>query len=380
MMDMADWTEAERAWMARALDLAAQGRYSSRPNPMVGCVLVRDGQLVGEGWHARTGEAHAEVHALRQAGERARGATAFVTLEPCAHHGRTPPCAEALVAAGVVEVIAAHVDPDPRVAGNGLQCLREAGIALRCGLLESEARALNRGFLSRIQRGRPWLRLKLALSLDGRMALRDGRAAWITGPAARADGHRYRAQAGVIVAGIGSVLADDPQLSVRLPQHDEGYGTAAVPAPTLPLLLDSRARLPDSARLLSLHPAILWAVADSAEVMARARRLAAAHPPLQLLPCPLAAGRIDLFWLLGELARRQVNEIHAEAGPSLADALLQAELVDELLIYQAGRCLGAGALQPFRWPLAAVMPERRWTALESRLIEGDLMSRWLRSG
>ena len=379
----ADWSQADRAAMQRALALAARGRWSTRPNPLVGCVLVKAGEVVGEGWHVRAGEPHAEVHALRQAGEGARGATAYVTLEPCAHHGRTPPCAEALVAAGVARVVAAHTDPDPRVAGAGLARLREAGIRAEVGLLGEEARKLNRGFLSRIERGRPWLRLKLALSLDGRMALADGRSSWITGAAARADGHRSRAAAGVLLAGIGSVLSDDPQLTVRLPQGDltaETNGLApAAPATTVPLLLDTQARLPASARLLDLHPSILWAHADDARTTARVAEMKSRFPALQALPCPLRDGRIDLPWLLTELANRQINEVHAEAGPTLADALLRADLVDELLLYQAGKWLGAGALQPFRWPLANAMPARLWVAEDCALLDGDLRQRWIRT-
>jgi diaminohydroxyphosphoribosylaminopyrimidine deaminase/5-amino-6-(5-phosphoribosylamino)uracil reductase len=369
----ASWTQADREFMSRALELAALGRYSVRPNPMVGCVLVKDGRIVGEGSHARAGQPHAEVHAMRQAGAAAQGATAYVTLEPCAHHGRTPPCAQALLGAGVGRVVAAHVDPDPRVAGKGLALLQAAGVAVACGLLEAEARRLNRGFLSRIERGRPWLRLKLALSLDGAMALADGRSQWITGVAAREDAQQWRARAGVILAGIASVMSDDPRLTVR-------YSNDPMPAATVPLIVDSHARLPASARLLQLHPAIWWAHGDMAAAEDAVRSRCQAHPALHPLPCRLdASGRIDLTALLGEIGQRGINEVHAEAGPTLAASLLAADLVDELLIYQAGKLLGPGAQTPFRVPIAATVPERSWWLEHAKDVGGDLRSSWIRA-
>lgn len=359
--------------MARALELAALGRYSVRPNPMVGCVLVKDGWVIGEGWHERAGEPHAEVHALGQAGTAARGATAYVTLEPCAHHGRTPPCAEALRDAGVARVVAAQVDPDPRVAGSGLAMLRQAGIEVGCGLLEAQARELNRGFLSRIERGRPWLRLKLALSLDAGIALANGRSQWITGAAAREDAQQWRARAGVILSGIGSVLSDNPRLTVRF-AHEPAVATS------VPMILDSRARLPATARLLGLHEQIWWAHGKAPATLAAVDTLASQHAALQTLPCPLDdVGRIDLRWLLGELARREINEVHAEAGPTLAANLLKQNLVDELLIYQAGKFLGAGALTPYQFPPVDTVPEREWRLESAVGIEGELRSSWIRA-
>ncbi len=368
----ANWTQADREFMQRALELAALGRYSVRPNPMVGCVLVKDGRIVGEGWHERAGAPHAEVHALRQAGAAARGATAYVTLEPCAHHGRTPPCAEALLEAAVARVVAAQVDPDPRVAGTGLALLREAGVSVDCGLLEAEARSLNRGFLSRVERGRPWLRLKLALSLDGGMALTDGRSQWITGEAARDDTQQWRARAGVILAGIDSVLNDDPRLTVR-------YNHDPTPAATIPLILDSRARLPATAQLLRLHRQIWWAHGGTPTRNDAVSTRCQQHPVLHALPCPLdSSGRIDLAALLAELGRREINEVHAEAGPTLAASLLQSDLVDELLIYQAGKLLGSGAMIPFQRPTAQTVPEREWRIESVADVGGDLRGSWIK--
>ncbi len=370
----APWTPADRDHMKRALELAALGRYSVRPNPMVGCVLVKDGRIVGEGWHERAGAPHAEVHALRQAGAAARAATAYVTLEPCAHQGLTPPCAEALLEAAVARVVAAQVDPDPRVAGTGLARLREAGVAVDCGLLEAEARSLNRGFLSRIERGRPWLRLKLALSLDGGMALADGRSQWITGEAAREDAQQWRARAGVILAGFGSVLNDDPRLTVR-------YGHDPTPAATIPLIVDSRARLPAALQLLQLHPQIWWAHGDTPAVQDTVRSRCQTHPALHALPCPLnSENRIDLATLLTQLGQRGINEVHAEAGPSLAASLLQGDLVDELLIYQGGKLLGSGAMTPFQFPAATAVPGRTWRLESASEVDGDLRGSWIRAG
>ena len=236
------FSAADHEFMAQALRLAELGLYSTTPNPRVGCVLVKDGVLVGEGWHRLAGEAHAEIHALRAAGEQARGATAYVSLEPCAYHGRTPPCAEALIASGVRRVVAAMRDPNPQVAGRGLARLAAAGVDAECGLLEGEARELNIGFVSRMTRGRPWLRLKAAASLDGKTALENGASQWITGAEARQDGHRWRARACAILTGLGTVRDDDPRLDVR------GVDTARQ---ALKVVVDSRLELPPDARLLA---------------------------------------------------------------------------------------------------------------------------------
>lgn len=319
----------DHAAMARALQLAALGLETTSPNPRVGCVIVNGGLTVGEGWHLRAGQPHAEVHALGQAGPLARGATAYVTLEPCSHHGRTPPCADALVAAGVRRVVAAMGDPNPLVAGAGMARLGAAGIQTDVGLLEDQARELNIGFVSRMTRSRPWLRLKAATSLDGKTALANGVSQWITGPAARMDGHRWRARACAIITGIGTVREDDPQLTVR-----------AVPCQRQPLrvVVDARLDIPLSARLLDGNPVLVaCAQADPAKVAALADRNG------EVLELPNRDGKVDLPALLTELARRGINEVHAEAGFKLNGSLLREHCVDELLLYVAPILTGDAA-------------------------------------
>lgn len=331
--------------MARALQLAERGLYSTSPNPRVGCVLVRDGAVVGEGWHVRAGEAHAEVHALQAAGAAARGATAYVTLEPCNHHGRTPPCVDALLAAGVVRVVAAMEDPNPLVAGQGLARLRAAGVATGHGLLEDAARELNIGFVARMTRGRPWLRLKAAASLDGRTALANGESQWITGPEARRDGHRWRARACAILTGVGTVRDDDPQLTVR------DVETTRQP---LRVVVDSRLEMPPTACLLDGGPVlVIGAVADPARADALAARGA------EVLLLPNADGKVDLAAALAELARRGINEVHAEAGARLNGSLLREGVVDELLLYLAPSLIGDAARGLFDLPALAALADRR---------------------
>lgn len=332
------FSETDHAAMARALQLAERGLYSTSPNPRVGCVLLRDGGVVGEGWHERAGAPHAEVHALRAAGERARGATAYVTLEPCAHHGRTPPCADALLAAGVARVVAAMEDPNPLVAGRGLARLAGAGVAVRCGLLGEAARELNVGFVSRMSRGRPWLRVKCAASLDGRTALSDGRSQWITGPEARRDGHRWRARACAILTGAGTVATDDPRLDVR-----------EVPTPRQPLrvVVDSHLRLPPHARLFGGGGPVLVACVAAPEERAAALRARGAE--VMCLPAA-SGGGVDLEALCRELGRRGCNEVHVEAGGVLSGALVRAGLVDEFLCYVAPCLIGDVARGAFSWP------------------------------
>lgn len=304
--------------MQRCFQLAELGRHTCRPNPAVGCVIAHGSNVVGEGWHAVAGQAHAEVVALRQAGERARGATAYVSLEPCAHHGRTGPCAEALLRAGVASVVYGMQDPNPLVAGRGLQLLRDAGVAVQGPLLEAEAVRVNPGFNKRMREGLPWLRCKLGMSLDARTAMASGESQWITGPEARADVQRWRARSCAILTGSGTVLADDPQLTVRLPDY--------AGAQPLRVVVDSRQRVPASARLRSDGGPTLLATAQD---------------------FPGADGRVDLRALLQHLAQQhQCNEVLVEAGPRLTGALLQTGLVDELLIYMAPSLLGHDA-RPF---------------------------------
>lgn len=315
--------------MARALQLAARGLFTTTPNPRVGCVLVAEGEVVGEGFHLRAGEPHAEVHALSSAGGKARGATAYVTLEPCSHHGRTPPCADALVAAGVRRVVAAMRDPNPRVAGAGLERLRSAGIATAMGLLEDEARELNVGFVSRHERGRPWVRVKTAASLDGRTALANGVSQWITSLQARRDGHRWRARACAIMAGIGTLQADDPQLTVREVE------TTRQP---LRVIVDRHLEMSPDARVMDGGNVLVFC---AREEPARAAVLRAAGAEVVALPD--GRGKVDLRAMMAELGRRELNEIHVESGNRLNGALLRAGVVDELLIYLAPQLLGDAA-------------------------------------
>ncbi len=331
--------------MSRALRLAARGLHTTTPNPRVGCVIVRDGEVVGEGWHERAGGAHAEIRALDMAGPRARGATAYVTLEPCSHHGRTPPCVEALIGAGLVRVIAAMIDPNPLVGGQGIAALRAAGIQAVAGLLESEARELNVGFVARMTRGWPWVRMKLAASLDGKTALANGRSQWITSAAARRDGHRWRARACAILTGIGTVKDDDPQLTVR------DIATARQP---LRVLVDSRLDVPLSARILD-GGNVLVAVAVDDPAKAAALRSRGA----EVLVLRNAAGKVELADLLRELGRRGINEVHVEAGFKLNGSLLREGLVDELLIYFAPCLIGDAAQGMFNLPELSELADRR---------------------
>ncbi|MBI5781335.1 MAG: bifunctional diaminohydroxyphosphoribosylaminopyrimidine deaminase/5-amino-6-(5-phosphoribosylamino)uracil reductase RibD [Rhodocyclales bacterium] len=350
--------------MRRALWLARKGLETTTPNPRVGCVIVSaDGRLVGEGWHERAGEPHAEVHALRQAGEAARGATCYVTLEPCSHHGRTPPCADALITAGLGRVVVALQDPNPRVAGQGIERLRRAGIPVDVGQCAAESAELNRGFLLRMTQGRPWFRLKSAATLDGRTALADGRSRWITGDAARRDVHRWRARSCLVLTTIATVLADDPELTVR---H--------VPCRRQPrrAVLDSTLRLPESARLLQGEPVWIFTVGEDREK--RARLEARGHRVIQL-PAN-AAGRIDLAALAHWLGKHEINEVLIEAGATANAAFLSAGLVDEWLHYAAPCILGDQARALFALPEPPTLEDApRFRLQETKRLGEDLRLR-----
>lgn len=339
------FSAADHEFMARALRLAESGLYSATPNPRVGCVLVRDGTVVGEGWHEKAGGPHAEVHALQSAGNLARGATAYVTLEPCSHHGRTPPCCEALLATGIGRVVAAMQDPNPLVAGQGLAWLRDAGLAVDSGLLANEARELNIGFVSRMERGRPWVRLKAAASLDGRTALENGRSQWITGPDARRDGHRWRARACAILTGIGTVRDDDPQLTVR------DVETARQP---LRVVVDSRLEIDPSARVLQGERVLVVAAVEN-HLLASIIEARGA----EVIFLPNDAGKVDLQALMRELAKRGINELHVEAGFKLNGSLLREGLVDELLLYLAPSLIGDASRGLFNLPALDDLAEKR---------------------
>ncbi|QXH57150.1 bifunctional diaminohydroxyphosphoribosylaminopyrimidine deaminase/5-amino-6-(5-phosphoribosylamino)uracil reductase RibD [Pseudomonas maumuensis] len=352
-------------YMARAVELARKGLYSTHPNPRVGCVIVRDGEVVGEGWHVRAGEPHAEVHALRQAGERARGACAYVTLEPCSHHGRTPPCAEALVNAGVARVVAAMPDPNPQVAGNGLRRLREAGIEVASGVLEAEARALNPGFLKRMEHGLPFVRAKLAMSLDGRTAMASGESQWITGPAARAAVQRLRARSSVVLTSAESVLFDKARMTVRGEELglDEALTALAVSRPPLRVLIDGRLRLSLDAPFFQAGPALVVTAAGE-----DSRYAAAGH---ELLDLPGSDGRVDLPALLRVLAERGVNEILLEAGAGLVGAFARQGLVDEYQLFVAGTFLGSDARPLLDWPLSKMSEAPRLKITDMRAVGDD---------
>lgn len=342
---VAETAADDHRFMARAMQLAERGLFSTDPNPRVGCVLVRAGEVVGEGWHHRAGEPHAEIHALQAAGDRARGATAYVTLEPCCHHGRTPPCSEALISAGVSRVVAAMEDPNPRMAGQGLARLQQKGIEVRRGVLQAQAEVLNPGFIQRMRHARPYVRGKMAMSLDGRTAMASGESQWITGEAARRDVHRLRARSSAILTGIGTVLADDPALTARL------EGDISQP---LRVVLDSRLQLPLSARLLSQPGrSLILTVSDD---MQRADALREAGAEVEVLTA--RDGRVDLAAVLACLARREVNELMVEAGATLCGALLQEGLFDELVIYMAPLVLGDAARGLLALPGLASMADR----------------------
>ena len=336
---MSEWSASDEQFMRHALGLAALGINTTDPNPRVGCVLVRDGRVVGEGWHERAGGAHAEVCALRSAGSDARGATAYVSLEPCAAQGRTPPCTDALIAAGVARIIFAAADPNPKMSA-GAAVLRAAGIAVAGGLLAAESRALNVGFFSRHERQRPWVRVKLGASLDGRTALAGGESRWITGKPARADAQWFRARSSVVLTGIGTVLADDPALNVRID------GASRQP---LRVVLDSQLRTPASARMFDREGAA--AVFTCSSDSKRSSPLQAKGVSIERVAAAVGGEGVDLAAVLARLVALEANEVWVEAGPRLAGALLAARLVDELVIYLAPCLLGPQAQPLAQLPL-----------------------------
>jgi diaminohydroxyphosphoribosylaminopyrimidine deaminase / 5-amino-6-(5-phosphoribosylamino)uracil reductase len=335
------FTDADHKFMSRALELARLGLYSTSPNPRVGCVIVRDNQIIGEGWHQKVGEAHAEVLAIRDAqakGLSVRGATAYVTLEPCSHFGRTPPCADALVREQLGTVIAAMEDPNPLVNGKGFDKLRAVGISVRCGLLEREAKELNPGFISRVVRNRPYVRMKVGMSLDARVALSDGRSQWITSEAARSDGHKFRAQSCVILTGIGTVRDDNPMLNVRTVQ------TERTP---LRIVLDSAFEIDPNARIFDTGPVLVIVAIDLNLHSLKVAQLKDKGAEVIAQPGAFKEGRpkTDLKAVLQLIYERGWGEVHVEAGSKLNGSLLREGLVDELLLYVAPSLVGAG--QPF---------------------------------
>ena len=356
------FTPLDLSFMRRALELAERGMYTTTPNPRVGAVIVKDGRIVGEGWHQVAGEGHAEVNAVRDAHAKhgpdaVKGSTVYVTLEPCSHHGRTPPCADLLVEEGVALVVAAMEDPNPLVAGNGFKRLRAAGIDVRCGLMESDAHELNIGFISRMTRALPWVRLKVAASLDGKTALANGQSQWITGPEARKDGHAYRARACAILTGIGTVLEDNPQLNVREVQ---------TPRQPLKVIVDSRLQTPPDARILAEGRVLIACAVEDAEARARLEAKGC-----EIILLPNAAGKVELMDLMRELGRRKLNEIHVESGFKLNGSLIREGCVDELLIYFAASIIGEGGQGMFNLPVLTRLDQRQKLKLHKVSQLGD---------
>ena len=335
-------SEQDHTFMQRALRLAQKGLYSTDPNPRVGCVLVKHGNVVGEGWHQKAGEPHAEVLALRQAGDNAKGATAYVTLEPCSHTGKTPPCADALVLAGVAKVIVAMQDPNPQVAGQGLKRLQDNAIEVESGLMETQARALNPGFIKRMETGLPYVRVKLAMSLDGRTAMASGESQWITGDAARHDVQLLRARSSAVLTGIGTVLSDNPSMNVRLSAEDLEVDEIRQP---LRVVLDSGLRFPDEAKIAEVEGDVLIMTTSENDV-ANAVQL------------PEKDGHVDLKAALKYLAEKEINEVHVEAGAILSGAFLQQQLVDEIVVYMAPHIMGDEARGLFALPGLSEMKDR----------------------
>ncbi len=351
----------DRSWMQAALRLAVRGRGRTSPNPMVGCVVVRDGTLVASGWHRRAGEPHAEVMALRSAGSRAKGATAFVTLEPCASYGRTPPCVDALISAGVSRVVAAMEDPDRRTAGKGVAALREAGIDAEVGLLEEQARRLNEQYVHHRTTGRPFVTYKAGVSLDGRTAAMDGSSQWITSDEARRDAHRLRAQSDAICAGIGTVLADNPELTARGPTS---------PRPALRVVVDSQARTPVKAQVLSSQaPTVIFTGSGEAEAGVRSLKEAGA----EVVCAPGDDGRVCLQDMLRVLAERGIISLLLEGGATLAGSFAAEGLIDRFVFYVAPKLLGSspsGALKG--WGAASIHDAMNLSIAETRRIGPDL--------
>jgi len=355
-----NFSAQDHEFMALALRLAEKGLYTTDPNPRVGCVIAAGDRVVGQGWHERAGGAHAEVAALNDAAEPVRGMTAYVTLEPCAHHGRTPPCADALVEAGIARVVVPIEDPHERVDGGGLQKLREAGVSVEAGLMAPQAESLNAGFLKRMRTGHPWLRVKSAVSLDGRTGLRNGESKWITGDAARRDVQRWRARSSAILTGIGTVLADDPEMTARV--------AGAVEQP-LRVIADSRWRTPLDSRILAGPGTALVAGIGSPPQELES-------PGVACLELPADNSGVDLRTLLDELGRREMNEVQVEAGSVLCGALLQQCLVDEVLLYIAPVLLGDGGPGPFAFgPLESMANRTHFRVLETKHVGDDLRLR-----
>ena len=368
------WSVDDHRYMAEAINLAKRGKYTTDPNPRVGCVLVKDGQVIGRGWHVRAGEGHAEVNALAQAGKQAAGATAYVTLEPCSHYGRTPPCSKGLIDAGVSRVVAAMQDPNPQVAGNGFEMLKEAGVEVSFGLLQASAESLNPGFIKRMKSGLPYVRLKMATSLDGRTAMASGESQWITGAAARSDVQRLRAQSSAIISGIDTVIDDDASLTVRPQELGLEDASEAAEKQPLRVILDSRARLPRTAKLLAQDSPILWVVSEEVDVDESISK----HAQVEVLR--VAQDTIEnraLDPILKALADRDCNEVLVEAGATLAASFISQGYVDELVIYMASKLMGSQARPLADLPFEKMAESVELTLNDLRMVGQDIRLTYL---
>lgn len=353
------FSASDYALMSQALKLAEKGLYTTSPNPRVGCVVVKNNQVIGSGWHERAGQPHAEINALNSAGHQAKNATVYVTLEPCSHYGRTPPCAQALIKAGVARVMVAMQDPNPLVAGKGIAMLKQAGIIVESGLLEAQARPLNIGFIARMARHRPWVRLKLAASLDGKTALKNGESQWITSEAARLDGHRLRALSCAILTGMGTVKRDDPQLTIR---HIE---TSRQP---LRVVIDNRLEISTHAKLLQNGELLIFSARED-----ESKRRMLEDKGAQIIILPGIDGKVDLAQMMNKLADFEINEVLVEAGSALSGAMVRAELVDELVIYLAPCILGDQAQGMLNLPvLTRLSQKRKLELIDLRMIGEDI--------
>ena len=350
----------DHKYMARAIRLAQRGLYTTDPNPRVGCVIVKDGEVVGEGWNERAGEAHAEVNALNQAGDKADEATAYVSLEPCSHTGKTPPCTDALINANITRVVTAMQDPNPLVAGSGVQQLRDAGLQVEIGLLEADAKALNPGFIQRMSTGRPYVRNKLAMSLDGRTAMADGESKWITGEAARNDVQRLRARSSAIVTGVGTILADDPSMTIRLENTERQ---------PLRVIIDTNLSTPPDAKILK-EPGntLIITCSEDEDVITQLTDNGAEVKQIQG-----HNGAVDLNAMLIMLGSMQVNEVLLETGATLSGAMLEAKLIDEIVIYMAPVLMGDEARGLYRLPhLQSMQDKMQLQVTDFRMIGSDM--------
>ncbi len=353
------FSSADHVYMSQALQLAEKGLYSTTPNPRVGCVIVRDGQVVGSGWHVSAGEPHAEINALNVARTAAQGATVYLTLEPCSHFGNTPPCAEALIKAKVAKVVTAMQDPNPLVKGSGLSLLRKSKIKVQNGLMKTSAEELNIGFVTRMKKNRPWVRMKIAASLDGKTALNNGKSQWITGEAARCDGHRFRARSCAVLTGIGTVLKDDPQLSVRLVQ---------TPRQPLKVIVDSQLKTPINAKILRGDSVLIFTAGTNEKKIAALSK-AGARPVM----LPDDNGNVELEKMMQTLAALEINEVLVEAGNRLNSSLINARLVDELVIYLAPHLIGDDALGMLNLPeLTSLSEKYKLKIMDLRMIGQDI--------